>query len=70
MGMRSITRRYDIFGKFLDESYEEQFLQQRLPPTERTFVNHGATKILDFEKIKKSRASRNKKLRAFLDQND
>jgi hypothetical protein len=70
MGMRSITRRYDIFGKFLDESYEEQFLQQSLPPTERTFVNRGATKILDFEKIKKSRTSRNKKLRAFLDQND
>ncbi len=70
MGMRSITRRYDIFGKFLDECYEDQFLQQSLLPTERTFVNRGATKILDLEKIKKSRASRNKKLRAFLDQND
>jgi hypothetical protein len=70
MGMRSITRQYDIFGQFLDESYGENLLQKRLPPIEQTIVDRGATKVLDFEKIKKSRASRNKKLRAFLDQND
>ena len=52
------------------QDISEHSLQQSLLSTERTFVNHGATKILDFEKIKKSRASRNKKLRAFLDQND
>ena len=61
MGIRPITRWYDIFGKFLDESSEIPSMPPfPLPPSEPAFVNPSTTKAPDFEKIKKSRASYNK----------
>lgn len=61
IGIRPITRWYDIFGKFLDESSEIPSMPPfPLPPSEPAFVNPSTTKAPDFQKIKKSRASYNK----------
>ena len=61
MGIRPITRWYDIFGKFLDESSEIPSMPPfPLPPSEPAFVNPSTTKAPDFEKIKKSHTSYNK----------
>lgn len=70
VGMRSMTRKYDIFGKLLDEQYDKEFLQQRFPPSDRTFINRGNFEDLGVGVVKKPiSAKKNKKMRSFLDQN-